>query len=281
MAEIPQIREIVANLGRKLVKIGRLTHYYGNLFHWPRATFLLETLMKKLLALSGLMVAMATTSQAASTLFISEVVDGTLPGGLPKYVELTNNSAGTVDLSGFGLGIFNNGNTTVNSFNSLSGMLSAGDSFVISLEGGDSPGSGSFLDTYGFDPDFFNFGVVANGNDAIALYEGPGTSILDVYGVIGTNGTGEPWDYADGYAVRNSDVGMGSATFNLSEWTFSGPNALETGDDTEELALILANTTPGTHRVAPPAPVPLPAGLPLLLAGLGGIAGLRLRKKKA
>ena len=45
-------------------------------------------------------------------IIISEAVDATLPGGLPKYVELTNCGSPTVELSLYSLGNFNNGSTT-------------------------------------------------------------------------------------------------------------------------------------------------------------------------
>ena len=216
-----------------------------------------------------------SASQAFSTtLLISEVVDATLPGGLPKYVELTNTGSDTLDLSGFSVAIYNNANTTFSAFNGLSGTLMGGNSFVLSLEGGDSPGNGVFFDTYGFDPDSFNFGTVVNGNDVVALFEGPGTTLLDIYRVIGVDGTGEVWEYTDGFTYRNPDVTMANPVFDPSEWAFSGPNSLETGNDVEELALILANTTPGSHDFNT-AVVPLPASVFLLGFAVLGFGALR------
>ena len=101
-----------------------------------------------------------------------------------------------------------------------------------------------------------------------ATGDGSDATLVDMYGVIGVDGSGEVWEYTDSYAVRNSNVTSPIATFDASEWTIPGANALETGDDIEELALILANTTPGTHTV-----IPEPAALILLCSlALGAIA---------
>lgn len=218
-----------------------------------------------------------TTS--AAPLIISEVVDATLPGGLPKFVELTNTGSSSIDLSAFSMGTFNNGSLNLGGGAStpLSGTISAGDSFVVSFENGDGPGSGAFLSTYGFEPDFFSFGATINGDDVIALFDGPASTdgsglltgtILDIYGVRGTDGSGEFWEYTNSFAFRNPDVVSGASTFAPAQWTFGGSDFLETGNDATELSLILANTTPGSHSfTTTTTSVPEPSGL--LLAGAG------------
>lgn len=227
-------------------------------------------------------------------LIISEVVDATLPGGLPKYVELTNCGNDPVDLSGFSIGNINNGATTMG-FDALvlSGILAPGDSYVISYESGDSPGVGVFFDTYGFDPDNFSQGSFINGDDVLVLFagaglagdpgDGTGTPVQDVYGVVGVDGTGESWEYTDGYSFRNPGATTG-ATFNESEWTIGGANSLEDpgGDDAIELALILSLTTPGTHDCGLAA-VPAVQTVGMIALSLGLVLGAfsLTRKKRA
>ena len=46
-----------------------------------------------------------------ANLIISEIVDAPLPGGLPKFVELTNTGNTSIDLSGFSIGNQNNAAT--------------------------------------------------------------------------------------------------------------------------------------------------------------------------
>lgn len=208
--------------------------------------------------LLGLGLVAVTTLPAQADLIISEVVDATLPGGLPKFVELTNTGATAVDLSNYSIGNYNNGGTTLGGGAStvLSGMLGPCESYVISYENGDSPGVGLFFDTYGFDPDNFDLGSFINGDDVVALFLGAATgdgsdaTLVDVYGVIGVDGTGEAWEYTDGYAARL--VNTANPTFNAAEWTIGGANSLETGDDATEADLIRALTDPGLYGPCSP-----------------------------
>lgn len=185
------------------------------------------------------------------TLVISEIVDATLPGGLPKFVELTNLGAVSVDLSAYSLGIYSNASATLNGGAShpLNGSLAAGASFVVSFENSDAPGSGIFRAVYGQDPDDFSFGALINGNDPIVLFRGTASGNgndavkVDSYGVIGTDGTGEVWDYTDGFATRRQAATTPKAVFDPADWGFSGPDALEGASAAE----IVAATSPGSH----------------------------------
>ncbi len=210
---------------------------------------------------------MAIANAASAQLIISEISDGTLPSGLPKFVELTNTGCDPIDLSAYSIGNYNNGGPTLGGAAStvLSGMLAPGDSYVISYENGDSSGVGAFFDLYGFDPDNFDLGSFINGDDVIALFLGAATgdgsdaTLVDVYGFVGVDGSGQTWDYTDGFSSRNANVTAGNAgTFVESEWTFGGANAHENSptacgfDDVCEAANILANTDPGTHTFDAP-----------------------------
>ena len=93
---------------------------------------------------------------------------------------------------------------------------------------------------------------------------------------MGVDGSGENWEYTDGFSFRNAAVNTSNSTFTESEWTFGGANSLETGDDVTELALILANTTPGTHTFNA---VPSPAGGAGLLSLAIFGAAIRRRRK--
>jgi hypothetical protein len=221
---------------------------------------------------------------ARGELMITELVDGTLPGGLPKFVELLNVGSESLDLGDYSIGNYNNGSTDLGGDAStvLSGSLGAGELHLIAYEFAPDPEETStFEDVYGFAPDLF-IGPFINGDDVIALFDGPATgdgsdaNIVDIYGVIGVDGTGTNWEYTDGYSFRKSTVLSPNTTFTESEWTFGGANSLETGDDEEELALILALTTPGTHEIVPE---PSTAVL-FLLALIAAPAALRLRRAK-
>lgn len=238
----------------------------------------------KMRILSYLCASALLASTANANLIISEVVDAPLPGGLPKFVEITNTGSGPVDLSGFSLGNVSNASTTMG-FDALvlSGVLAGGDSHVVSYESGDTPGSSTFFSTYGFDADDLTPGSFINGDDRLVLFSGAalagddGTNgnIVDIYGVFGVDGTGEVWEYTDSYAFRNPDVTSGNGgTFDPSEWFFAGANGLEGADDTEELANILAETTPGTHDF-----VPEPGTVAMTLLGLLSAGAVSMRKR--
>jgi len=202
--------------------------------------------------------ALALAGTANADLLITEVVDATLPGGLPKFVELTNTGGTAVDLSLYSFGNMNNGGTNLGggAASVLTGMLAAGASYTLAYEadpGG--PGLSSFSTTYGFEPDFYMGGAFVNGNDALLLYlgaalgDGLNATLVDVYGVVGVDGSGQTWEYTDSYAIRcNSTANNG--TFVESDWVIPGANTLEGscgGDDVCELANILAETTPGVN----------------------------------
>jgi hypothetical protein len=197
-----------------------------------------------------------------ANLLLTEIVDATLVGGLPKFAELTNIGGMPAELSGYSLGLYSNGSTTLSGNSSvvLSGTLAAGESYVISFEDGDAPGSGSFRTVYGFDPDNFAFGAVINGNDVLLLFlaDGGGTggaatgtgadaTIVDGFGVVGAGGspgggTGEAWEYTDGYASRKPATAGPAVIFDINEWQLSGPNLLD-GLDASGIAAV---TSPGS-----------------------------------
>ena len=83
-----------------------------------------------LCALSTL-AALASTTPASADLIITEVVDGTLSGGQPKWVEITNTGSADVDLSLYSIGNMNNGGLTLGggSADVLGGTLAAGTSY--------------------------------------------------------------------------------------------------------------------------------------------------------
>ena len=75
-----------------------------------------------------------------------------------------------------------------------------------------------------------------SGDDVYLLYLGAATldgsdaTLVDIVGVIGTDGTGEPWEYLDTWMVRNSGVLVGNTTWTQSEWTQGAVNALDDAD---------------------------------------------------
>lgn len=173
-------------------------------------SFLAAFTLTTLLVLSS-----ASATLACSDLIISGVIDGDNSSGQPKAIELyvLNDIA---DLSEYSLESANNGagpGTPEFTFPAVS--ANAGDYIYIVDDGGIS----DFNTYFGFSADYDDNNVASiNGDDAIILYRSG--SIVDVFGQVGTDGTGEPWEYTDGWAYRNSNVGPSCGnTFDVNDWT--------------------------------------------------------------
>jgi predicted extracellular nuclease len=152
------------------------------------------------------------------SLIISGVIDGPLSGGVPKAIELYV-TADIADLSIYGLESANNGGGAAGAeFTFPAVSATAGTYIYVASE------TTGFTNYFGSAPDYTGGVASINGDDAILLYEN-GT-VIDVFGDPDTDGTGEAWDYVDGWAYRNNGTGP-SATFDPAEWTISGPDALD------------------------------------------------------
>ncbi|MEO9532022.1 MAG: DNRLRE domain-containing protein [Crocinitomicaceae bacterium] len=158
---------------------------------------------------------------ANPSLIISGAYDGPNTGGTPKGVELyvINDIS---DLSIYGLGSANNGGgTDGEEFTFPAVSVSAGTHIYVSSE------STQFTAFFGFAPDYTAGAMGINGDDAIELFES-GT-VIDLFGDINVDGTGQAWDHLDGWAYRNTGESPNGGVFNDANWTFSGTNQLEGG----------------------------------------------------
>ncbi|MEO6709720.1 MAG: lamin tail domain-containing protein [Planctomycetota bacterium] len=220
--------------------------------------------MKSSLKLLGAAAIVALTSTTAhAQLIISEIVDGTLSGGQPKFIEISNTSASPVDMSLYKLVHYNNGSMTPGGNIALTpaGMLPAGASWVVTY--GAVPNV-QFATVYGHAADQEVTYGGHNGDDAIALELAVG-GIVDVYGIIGCDpittagscgvppvisacGASPLWDYEDGYVYRCGITA--SATFVPSDWVIGGSDSLEdcVGGDPARIILLQSLTTPGTKQ---------------------------------
>ncbi len=174
--------------------------------------------MKKLLFIL-MMVAIFFGTSKAQDMIITGVVDGPLPGGVPKTIELfvLNDIA---DVSIYGLESANNGAPAAGpEFNFYSEPATAGDFIYVASE---TDGFNAF---FGFIPYYTSNVANNNGDDAIILYMN--STIVDVFGEVGVDGTGQPWEYLDGWAYRVDGTGPDGSTFVLDNFMYSGINALD------------------------------------------------------
>lgn len=216
--------------------------------------------------------ALLTCSSLSANLLITEVLDGTLAGAAPKFVEMTNVGASDYTFgTGGGLIIQSNASLDYNLDVDMTGItILAGQTVVLSASNTDQ--NVDFFNVYGFNPDFLG-GAAAfgNGDDRYIIVDNstggvadPG-AILDIYGVDGLDGTGEAWEYTDSYAYRLPGMTVGNGgTFDAANWFFGGVNALEdpiAGDDLIETGLIQSMTSPGVYAVPEPSTFVLMAGV--------------------
>ena len=162
----------------------------------------------------------------ANTLIITGVIDGPLAGGTPKAIELYA-IEDIPDLGVFGIGAANNGGGSDGVEFQLSGSVDMGDFVYIATD------SASFSDWFDFDATFIDETAAAiNGDDAIELFYDSTKAfsgneiVIDVFGEIDTDGTGELWEYTNGWAYRMSGTEQDSTVFNIDNWFFSGVDAL-------------------------------------------------------
>ncbi len=178
-------------------------------------------------------------------LIISEVVDATLSGGCPRFIEIANTGLTDFTFTAGGIIVQMDSSTDTTVDVDLTGQtIRAGQAFVInSNEGGNC--TGAFPSIFGFDADFYTNVAFGDGNDRYILTDtADGSNLLDIYGEFGVNYGN--WIYEDGYSYRLPAFNQGNnGVFVEEEWLVGGKDSLE-GDNPEYLLLTL--TTPGTHE---------------------------------
>ncbi|MEM1260972.1 MAG: ExeM/NucH family extracellular endonuclease [Pseudomonadota bacterium] len=190
--------------------------------------------------------ALVSVGAFAQDLRIAGVVDGPLPGGLPKAIEIEAVNV-IADLSRCGVGAANNGGgTDGQEFTFPNVALAAGDVVFVATE------ATNFNAFFGFDPTYTSTNAASiNGDDAVELFcDGV---VIDTFGEIDIDGTSQPWEYTDGWAKRIGTTGPDGPVFVFANWTFSGPNALDgaTSNATASVPYPLSATPP---------PPPTPSG---------------------
>ncbi len=175
---------------------------------------------KKLMFLLTAVMVACWVQPTLAQLVITGIIDGPLSGGLPKAVELYA-VEDIADLSIYGLGCANNGGgSDGQEFTFPADAATKGQFIYVSQD------SDHFFAFFGFYPDYRDHNsTYFNGDDAIELFRDG--VVVDIFGDIDVDGTGEPWEYLDGWAYRKNGTGPDGDLFNLDNWFFSGPNALD------------------------------------------------------
>ena len=148
-------------------------------------------------------------------LFISEIADPNNNAGA-RFIELYNPSDDVQSMNGWQLKRYTNANTTTTKNIQLTGFtIAAKSTFVISSN------ASEFLSIYGFEPDLAvkkGGPSDSNGDDTIVLLN-PDGEVVDIFGLIGEDGSGTNHEFEDGRALRNTSIQVGNLIFTPSEWT--------------------------------------------------------------
>ncbi len=173
------------------------------------------------MVLTGILVlalSVVAPSAWAQDVRLTGIIDGPLPGGLPKAIELYV-VRDVSDLGAYAIGSANNGDGSDGPEFHLSGRASAGKFIYVASE------VTRFAEFFEFEPDFVSSTAVINGDDAIELFlDG---QVIDVFGHVHADPNEQSWDYLDGWAYRKNGTGPDAAHFSFKSWLWSGPNALD------------------------------------------------------
>jgi len=155
------------------------------------------------------------TEFTSDQVFISEIADPDNNSNA-RFIELHYAGADSIPLNGWTLRRYTNENTTIGATIDLSAFtLNTGQSLVIASN------ATEFQAVYGFLPDLeagSNSPADSNGDDTIVLAD-PFDTVIDIFGVVGEDGSGTNHEFEDGRAVRKSTIAHGNPIYTFSEWT--------------------------------------------------------------
>ncbi|MDH3796520.1 MAG: DUF5689 domain-containing protein [Flavobacteriaceae bacterium] len=153
--------------------------------------------------------------QTSDQILITEIADPDNEARA-RFIELYNAGDNSFNLEGWKLIRYTNANVEAGSEFDLSGLEIKGKSALVIAANGVE-----FENVYGFTPDAVagtNSPADSNGDDNMALID-PFNAVIDLFGVIGEDGSGTEHEFEDGKAVRNLDVEAPNAVFFSNEWT--------------------------------------------------------------
>ncbi|MDC1519448.1 lamin tail domain-containing protein [Polaribacter sp.] len=155
-------------------------------------------------------------STTSDIIFITELADPN-DNAAARYVEIYNGGTSDVDLTGWTLRRYTNGNaepqTTGEDLTPI-GSLAPGAIAIIAANGT------AFEAAFGMAADISagtGGPADSNGDDQIYITDASDT-IVDFFGVPGEDGSGTDHEFEDGRAERKASVTQGTATWDVNEW---------------------------------------------------------------
>ncbi len=154
------------------------------------------------------------TEFTSTNIFFSELADPD-NNAAARFVELYNSANEPLSLNGWRIVRYTNASSEISSSLDLSDFsIDAESTLVI------SPNAVEFENVYGFAPDVAvgtNSPADSNGDDNLQLVDPFGT-VIDVFGVIGEDGSGTNHEFEDGRAVRRIEISEGNPIYTFAEW---------------------------------------------------------------
>jgi len=172
-----------------------------------------------------------------ANLYFSEYLEGSSNN---KAFEIYNPTGVAVDLSAYSVQAFNNGATTPTNSLVLSGILAAGDVYVIANPSADS----AILAV----ADVTSTVTFINGDDAVILFNGGDT--IDAIGIVGVD-PGINWPVGSGFTSENTlvrkpevNAGQNNWTIGATEWlVFAADDFSFLGSHTADPCAVACNSS--------------------------------------
>ncbi|NNK11878.1 MAG: lamin tail domain-containing protein [Flavobacteriaceae bacterium] len=154
------------------------------------------------------------TEFTSDQIYISELADPD-NNNSARFLELYYSGNKPLSLKGWHIDRYTNNNVEVSSSIDLSDyVINPGQIIVIASN------AEAFEQTYGFPPDMaagVNSPADSNGDDNLTLVD-PFGEVIDIFGVIGEDGSGTSHEFEDGRAFRRNEVSLANPFFTPSEW---------------------------------------------------------------
>ena len=189
----------------------------------------------------GMVGTVVVQSNTPNALTLTGIMDFSVPtgGSDGKAIQLTANQ-NISDLSIYSLNTFSNGSTsggTPYTFTSIS--INAGEHVLLCRD------STALAAYFGSCWNTFHHIVqgsqpTGNGDDATALYSKNSGNIVETHGVVGVDGTGQPWEYLDTWAWKDTAVS------NVGNWVYGAVNCTDgsSSNATSNCPYPLCNVSP-------------------------------------
>ena len=151
-----------------------------------------------------------------------------------NYIEICNTGNGGLDLSGYSIELYAPGSSTVMASLSLDAVtnLPADGAYWIAAEARNAAG------VWDATPDAVWDALAGLAGTGAIVLRNPAGAVHDIYGAIGVDGSGKPWEYTGSAASRVPGVTDPMPTWHAAEWNIAAASAATPGS---HLAVAEAN----------------------------------------